>query len=90
MLAAIPGIDLVDLQSHCCGIAGSWGMEAKNYQLSMTIGSAMITKLNAACADYAVTDCPTCQMQMEHMGRPPVRHPIEIIWSGLQPGSKNG
>ena len=81
MLAAVPGVDLLDLRSHCCGLAGSWGMEARNYQLSRTIGTPMSAKLNAAEADLGVTDCPTCQMQMEHMGRPPVRHPIEILWA---------
>jgi FAD/FMN-containing dehydrogenase/Fe-S oxidoreductase len=84
MLAAVPGVDLFDLQSHCCGIAGSWGMEARNYQLSRTIGTPMSAKLNAAAADFGVTDCPTCQMQMEHMGNPPVRHPIEILWAAVQ------
>ena len=77
-------MDLHDLSSNCCGIAGSWGLIAGNYDLSKAIGSPMIEKLNASGAQWAITDCPTCQMQMEHFGRLPVRHPVEVIAHSLR------
>jgi len=80
LLGALPGVTVSDLQSHCCGIAGSWGMLAKNYELSKTIGTPMIQRLNASPAEVGVTDCPTCQMQMEHLGNKPIKHPVEIVW----------
>jgi FAD/FMN-containing dehydrogenase/Fe-S oxidoreductase len=83
LLAHIPGAKVVDLQSNCCGIAGSWGMIAKNYELSRSIGRPMIAALNASGAHCGVTDCPTCQMQMEHLGNLPVRHPVEIVLGSL-------
>jgi FAD/FMN-containing dehydrogenase/Fe-S oxidoreductase len=83
LLATIPGIAVNDMKSHCCGIAGSWGMIAKNYELSKAIGTPMTEKLNASGARYGVTDCPTCQMQMEHLGNLPVRHPIEVVCEAL-------
>ena len=52
---------------------------ARNYDLSKTIGTPMIQRLDASGADFGVTDCPTCQMQMEHLGNKPIRHPVEII-----------
>lgn len=79
LLSVLPGVKLHDLKSHCCGMAGSWGMIEKNYGLSKTIGTPMVEKLNASGARYGVTDCPTCQMQMEHLGALPIRHPIEIV-----------
>jgi Fe-S oxidoreductase len=84
MLEAMDGIQVNDLKSHCCGMAGSWGMLAKNITLSKTIGAPMAQLLNASDADYGITDCPTCQMQMEHLGRLPVRHPVEIIWKAMR------
>jgi FAD/FMN-containing dehydrogenase/Fe-S oxidoreductase len=86
LLDAIPGACLQDLQSHCCGMAGSWGMLAENYALSKTIGTPMIEKLLASGADYGITDCPTCQIQMEHLGRKPVRHPVEIVLESMRAG----
>jgi len=68
-----------DLASHCCGIAGSWGISAKNYPLSVEIASPMINKLNTSEADIGVTDCPTCRMQMEHLSSKHIKHPVEVL-----------
>ncbi|RJQ76231.1 MAG: FAD-binding oxidoreductase [Desulfobacteraceae bacterium] len=84
LLGAIPGVRLHDLNSHCCGMAGSWGMLAENYALSKTIGTPMTQRLAASGARIGVTDCPTCQMQMEHLARIPIRHPVEIVWESMR------
>ena len=84
LLGSLKGVQLEDLQSNCCGIAGSWGIIRSNYELSRTIGTPMIQRLNASGADVGITDCPTCQMQMEHMGRLPVRHPVEMVWEAVR------
>jgi FAD/FMN-containing dehydrogenase/Fe-S oxidoreductase len=73
------GQDISQLDSNCCGIAGSWGMAKENNELSEKIGSDLINKINSADADIVLTDCPTCTMQIEHMGRENVKHPIEIV-----------
>lgn len=83
LLTAIPGIELVDTNNHCCGMAGSWGMMEKNYSLSTDIGASMAHRINKADARYSVTDCPTCQIQMEHLGNLQVRHPVEIVNAAL-------
>ncbi len=79
LLSHVPGLELEDLKSHCCGMAGSWGISAKNYDLSVNIGSDMISKLNNSDASVGVTDCPTCRIQMEQLSAKQIRHPIEII-----------
>jgi Fe-S oxidoreductase len=79
LLSQIPGVTVADLQAHCCGMAGSWGMAARNYDLSRAIGSNLIGKLDGSPAAFGVTDCPTCRMQMEEFSPKPVRHPVEII-----------
>ena len=79
LLSQVPGLEVEDLKSHCCGMAGSWGISAKNYDLSVKIGSDMISKLNSSDASVGVTDCPTCRIQMEQLSEKPIRHPIEII-----------
>jgi FAD/FMN-containing dehydrogenase/Fe-S oxidoreductase len=89
LLKKVPGAQVEDLQSHCCGMAGSWGLLAKNYALSKTIGTPMIQRLNASGAHWGVTDCPTCQMQMEHLGHQPIRHPVEVLWEAMRPARRN-
>lgn len=90
LLATLPEAHIHELGSHCCGMAGSWGMLSENFDLSKAIGTPMINELQQSAADCGVTDCPTCQMQMEHLagplGGPPIRHPIEMVWQSIQGG----
>ncbi len=78
-LKKLPIDSFEDLKSNCCGMAGSFGMAAKNYDLSIKIGKPMVEKLVSSDAEYGVTDCPTCAMQMEHLGNKQILHPIEIV-----------
>jgi Fe-S oxidoreductase len=79
LLESLPGLSVHALNSHCCGMIGSWGMSAANIALSRRIGSQLIKRLEAAPVEVAVTDCPTCRMQMEQLGTRPVRHPVELV-----------
>jgi len=86
MLKNIEGVEFEDLASNCCGMAGSWGMKADNYELSTSIGTPMTDKLNSSGAETGVTDCPTCTIQMEHMSKKDIKHPIEIVAECLKKG----
>jgi len=85
LLYRLDGVNIEDLKGNCCGMAGSWGMTARHFQLSKIIGADMIGKLNQSDAVIGVTDCPTCRMQMERFSDKLIKHPIEIIaeWSDL-------
>jgi FAD/FMN-containing dehydrogenase/Fe-S oxidoreductase len=85
MLGDLSGIHLNALDSHCCGMAGTWGLAAENDGLSRTIGAHLIGLIDAVGADAAVTDCPTCEMQMAQLGTRPVLHPVEIVARCLRP-----
>ena len=79
LLSRIEGVVVQDLKSHCCGMAGSWGLTADHYNLSKQIGADMISKLNDSAASVGVTDCPTCRMQMEDFSGKEIKHPVEIV-----------
>ena len=79
VLKQLPGVKVEDLKSGCCGMAGSWGMAAKNYDLSVKIGKPMVDKLMSSTCSTGTTECPTCSMQMEHLGDKNVMHPIEVV-----------
>jgi glycerol-3-phosphate dehydrogenase subunit C len=65
-------------------MAGAWGLSVDHFDLSRSIGSSMLEQLRASSADFGVTDCPTCAMQMSLFSRKPIRHPVEIITRNLQ------
>ena len=79
LLRSLKGAVIEDPATHCCGMAGAWGLSADHFDLSLAIGSDMLEQLNASGADAGVTDCPTCAMQMSQFCRKPIRHPVEII-----------
>ena len=79
MLRGIQGAVIEAPATHCCGMAGAWGLSADHFDLSLAIGSDMLEQFNASRADMGVTDCPTCAMQMSQYSRKPIRHPVEII-----------
>ena len=86
LLSGLAGARVNDLGSHCCGMAGSWGLIELNYRLSTTIATPMIAALKHSDAQVGLTDCPTCQMQMEHLGGVPIRHPVEMVWQSILSG----
>ncbi len=79
MLSKIKEFNIHNPETHCCGMAGTWGLMAENFDLSLKIGSDMLKKFNDSDAAFGITDCPTCRMQMEEFGKKPVFHPIEVI-----------
>lgn len=79
VLNGVPGIKVDKLNTGCCGMAGSWGMSSKNYDLSVKIGKSMINALKTSSCSIGITECPTCFMQMEHLGNKKIMHPIEVI-----------
>ena len=83
LLSRIKGVAVQDLKSHCCGMAGSWGLTADHYDLSKKIGADMISRLNGSAASVGVTDCPTCRMQMEQFSHKEIKHPVEIVYDCL-------
>lgn len=79
LLRMIPGLDVVVLDSECCGLAGTYGFKEENYQTSMKIGKGLFENINNSNADYAITDCETCKWQIEENTNLECIHPISLI-----------
>jgi anaerobic glycerol-3-phosphate dehydrogenase C subunit len=79
VLKQLAGIDVKELDGGCCGIAGTFGMQTKNYDLSMRIGKNLAEKIENSGADTVLTECSTCRMQIEQMTGKKVIHPIKIL-----------
>jgi len=79
LLRELCGISVVDLEAGCCGLAGTFGMQKKNYDLSSQIGSGLADALDSSSTKYVLTECSACKMQIEHLSDKIVRHPIKIL-----------
>ncbi len=79
LLKSVPELEVQNLKSLCCGMAGSWGMRAASFDLSRKMGLDLTARMDQSQADTALTDCPTCRMQMEQGRTGTVCHPVEIV-----------
>ncbi|MFC1780662.1 anaerobic glycerol-3-phosphate dehydrogenase subunit C [Planctomycetota bacterium] len=79
LLHELCGIEVANLSAGCCGIAGTFGMQKKNYELSSKIGSELKNALENSPIENVLTECSTCKMQIEHISNSQVSHPIKIL-----------
>lgn len=83
LLRMIPGVEVIVLDSQCCGIAGTYGFKKENYETSQAIGESLFRQIEASGADLVVTDCETCKWQIESSTSKRCEHPLSILASRL-------
>lgn len=79
LLSNLTRVDITDVDAGCCGIAGTYGMQKKNYETSMKIGGPLAEAIKAVDAEDALTECGACKMQIEHLTGKRVSHPIKVL-----------
>jgi anaerobic glycerol-3-phosphate dehydrogenase C subunit len=79
LLRELCGVKVVDIKAGCCGIAGTFGMQKKNYDLSLQIASGLKDALEKSPIKNVLTECSTCKMQIEHISDKLVIHPLKIL-----------
>jgi anaerobic glycerol-3-phosphate dehydrogenase C subunit len=72
-------IDVTDLKAGCCGLSGTFGMQAKNYDLSMKIADSLQKAIESSPTQSVLTECAACKMQIEHIAPATATHPIKLI-----------
>ncbi len=79
------GYDVEEVDSGCCGMAGSFGFEKEHYDLSVALGNRrLIPAVKAAGPDVEVV-APgiSCRQQIEHLAGRRAKHPAEVLWEAL-------
>jgi FAD/FMN-containing dehydrogenase/Fe-S oxidoreductase len=79
LLTELTNVKITDINAGCCGLAGTCGMQKKNYDLSVEIAKDMVDALNAMDTKYAMTECAACKMQIEQLTDKKVIHPIKVL-----------
>jgi FAD/FMN-containing dehydrogenase/Fe-S oxidoreductase len=88
LLSLIPGLRLHTIDVHCSGMAGTFGLKAENYQLSIEAGRPMLRELAKPQIHFGSTECSTCRLQMEDSTGKRTLHPVQYLALayGLMPG----
>jgi len=79
LLQLIPGVEVRPIEDSCCGIAGTYGMRAENYDRAMAIGDPLFQEIDRTKAQAILTGCGTCNIQIAHGVKRPVVHTMSIL-----------
>jgi len=80
LLELIPGMEPVDIDRGCCGLAGSFGMRRSHREESREIGRYLFQELQSPGYDLGMTNCAGCEMQMRAGSGRDVVHPLKLLW----------
>lgn len=85
LLRRIPGVDVVDLDAGCCGMAGSFGFESEHYDLSMQVGAdRLFPAIDAEPPDTIIAATGvSCRQQIMHGTARTTWHPVELVLKAL-------
>jgi anaerobic glycerol-3-phosphate dehydrogenase C subunit len=79
LVKLIPGVEVRHIDQGCCGIAGTFGFQKKNFDVSMQAGSRLLQALNDPVIELGMSECSTCKMQMEQGTGKSTIHPIKLL-----------
>lgn len=82
-------VEVTHLGDDCSGMSGTYGWKTERYEDSMIIGEELFQAMEDAPGENALTECPTCAMQMEHGTDQDVSHPIELLAEAVADGNRD-
>jgi Fe-S oxidoreductase len=84
-LALPPNYQVTEVDSGCCGMAGSFGYEVEHYELSLKMAERrLLPAVRAATAETMVVAAGlSCRQQIEHGSGRKVLHPAQVLRSAI-------
>jgi FAD/FMN-containing dehydrogenase/Fe-S oxidoreductase len=79
LLALIPGLRVHTIDVGCSGMAGTFGLQEANYELSLAAGGPMLEVLRGPRGLVGATECSSCRMQMQDAGGKRTLHPAQYL-----------
>jgi Fe-S oxidoreductase len=86
LLSRIPSCTVVDLDSGCCGMAGSFGYSKDHYEVSKQIGERRLLPAARAlkAGEVLVAAGTSCRHQVEHFAGVHPQHPAVLLRSLIE------
>ena len=75
------GIEVETIPSSCCGMAGSFGYQSENYQVSMEMAELSLLPgvRKASAAETVAASGTSCRHQIHHGSGRTAQHPISLL-----------
>ena len=86
VLGWIPGFSFEIVETSCCGMAGSFGLEAEHYETSMQMAElSLLPAVRAAPQAPLIANGFSCRHQIEHGAGRQARHFALVLRDALAP-----
>ncbi|MBB1517309.1 anaerobic glycerol-3-phosphate dehydrogenase subunit C [Tessaracoccus sp. MC1679] len=79
LLRLIPGLEVIDSNVTCCGIAGTYGLKKEKYEIAQAVGQPLFDMVQANNDGLAACDTETCRWQIEKSSGVETVHPIVLV-----------
>jgi FAD/FMN-containing dehydrogenase/Fe-S oxidoreductase len=81
--------EVIEVDSGCCGMAGSFGFEKEHYDISVSLGKRRLAPAVASQPLNTEIVAPgiSCRQQIEHLTGRRAKHPAEVLREALLPPS---
>jgi len=85
LLRLLPGANVEEVDSGCCGMAGSFGYEKEHYELSIAIGNRrLFPAVKAKGPEWEIVAAGvSCRQQIPHGTGRRARHLVEVLADAL-------
>jgi FAD/FMN-containing dehydrogenase/Fe-S oxidoreductase len=79
------GFDVQEVDSGCCGMAGSFGFEREHYDISISLGNRRLAPAVKAAPVETEIVAPgiSCRQQIQHLAGRRAKHPAEVLLESL-------
>ncbi|WP_420629258.1 FAD-binding and (Fe-S)-binding domain-containing protein [Candidatus Leptofilum sp.] len=86
ILTLPPNYTLEEIDSSCCGMAGSFGYEAEHYDISLKMAERRLLPAMRATTPETILVAPgvSCRQQIKHGTGRQVRHPAEVLRAAVR------
>lgn len=83
---SLPGYHVEEVDSGCCGMAGSFGYEAEHYEISLKMGERrLFPAVREQIAGTIITAAgASCRQQIKHGTGRHVLHPAEVLRNAIR------
>src|SRR3954471_820608 len=56
LMALVPGLEVIESDATCCGVAGTYGLKREKYDIAMQVGAGLFDQIRDTAASEAVCD----------------------------------
>ncbi len=89
VLRMIPGAEVNLIDSSCCGMAGSFGYQARHFEVSMQMAElSLLPAVRAAGQALIVADGTSCRQQIHDGAQRQAQHVARVLAAHLSQASR--